>query len=752
MTESTSSMAPKRRRMMDMILALGGLKEESAIPLSRVSEEITKLSGELEPLTEEIFVFPDSYFEHFLEVAEKSNIISQIADRGILREAIARLEGAISLDDSQGVRGILELLRSALEAIEAADVVEEGEPTVDLESVLETLPSSITQIELVVDEYEATAQSDAEAAGVELKSLIDSISKAVPEIENDPATTLDALQKLGTKTRYGPFLRTAAQIKRGIREGRISADRALPLISQNALTELRRGVIKFILDKMGSKTVVEISTLMETPSSEIQSAIVSMIQRGEVEMLGLDGDAPVFGRVLDSVPDTTKVLKRLRQQTRGIAKSLEGTLKESVENSSNKMDLLFERLQKLGKYDETPLSEPVNDLRESVDNATEALLRTEASDSSDDLRLLVSAGLEAFARFRLKIALEKGPNLVSGTNVYGEKLDPDVYEEIMSTYLDSELERGTILVLIRELGAMTTKDLAEKTNIPQNRILQHLLRMKRDELLTLAGESHGYILYDVPRTPSDEEVVIETVSTLALQLAEAKSGLKAILEDFKAEDIGNLANAFETFSKGRDKLAKITLAGTVVGESILTGVEDAIRSAVSLAYRTRARIPSTRPKVTLDDLMDVDVPSVLDEYRSMMGYAPLLGFGTVEWDHSKCLGCKSCEISCPEDAIKLNPLIQTSDLFEFSEDALEKLPVNRALFYRTVRNLAAKKPVADIVLDKESPGFGTVAVDLWLCVACRMCVRRCPGPESGALELDLKWSLPEVVRQITARD
>ncbi|MFW9799712.1 MAG: hypothetical protein ACFFD9_04705, partial [Candidatus Thorarchaeota archaeon] len=120
MTESTSSMAPKRRRMMDMILVLGGLKEESAIPLSRVSEEITRLSGELEPLTEEIFAFPVSYFEHFLEVAEKSNIVSQIGDKGILREAIARLEGALSLDDSQGVRGILDLLRSALEGIEAA--------------------------------------------------------------------------------------------------------------------------------------------------------------------------------------------------------------------------------------------------------------------------------------------------------------------------------------------------------------------------------------------------------------------------------------------------------------------------------------------------------------------------------------------------------------------------------------------------------------------------------------------------------
>ena len=46
--------------------------------------------------------------------------------------------------------------------------------------------------------------------------------------------------------------------------------------------------------------------------------------------------------------------------------------------------------------------------------------------------------------------------------------------------------------------------------------------------------------------------------------------------------------------------------------------------------------------------------------------------------------------------------------------------------------------------------FGAVEVDLWLCVACRTCVRRCPGPEGGALELELKWSLPEVVKHITS--
>ena len=69
MSQSTpeKTIAPKRQRMLDMVLALGGLKEESAIPLSKVKEELEKLKTELAPLTESILAFPDSYFGEFLK-------------------------------------------------------------------------------------------------------------------------------------------------------------------------------------------------------------------------------------------------------------------------------------------------------------------------------------------------------------------------------------------------------------------------------------------------------------------------------------------------------------------------------------------------------------------------------------------------------------------------------------------------------------------------------------------------------------
>lgn len=131
-----------------------------------------------------------------------------------------------------------------------------------------------------------------------------------------------------------------------------------------------------------------------------------------------------------------------------------------------------------------------------------------------------------------------------------------------------------------------------------------------------------------------------------------------------------------------------------------------------------------------------------------MGYAPLLGFGTIDWDHAKCLGCKSCEIACPENAIELKPVIDIPQYFDFTQEQIDILPVLRAEFYKTVRSLAAVKPTSSLKLDGEKPGFGEVEVDLWLCVGCRTCVRRCPGPDQGALELELRWNLPEVVRHI----
>ncbi len=744
--------APKRKRMLDMIMVLGGLKEESAVPLSKVKEELQHLRSELEPIMGEILEFPEMFFAEFIETAERLSLIDEVNDQGVLNKAISDLKQSLDVSSSPSLEHLLEHLTNALGRFEEKMDETEVTTTVDFSTTISEIPEIIARIDEGVSKYEIDAKAEAEAAREELERLVNELQEILTEHESQPKPPLDLLdsfQKLGTKTRYGPFLRIAAQIKRGVREGRISEGRSVELVSKNALIELYRGLIMHTLNKMGSKTTVQLAETLDVDPSLIQSAIVSMLKRGEIEMVGLDGDAPLFSRVLGKTPSTTLSVKAIIQQLRVIRSSVEGEALATLDECIKKLGGIFGRLQILGEYDENPLSEPVNQLREIVNSLIEATMTLKSTDDAEDLRLLVSAGLEAFARFRLKITLEKGPYLVSDVNAYGEQLDPERYAQIMDSYLENEIERSTLLILIRELGAMTAEDLAERTGFPQDRVFRHLLRMKRDELLTIAGERHGYILYDVPRTPNEAEVILQTVTSIAPQIANARKELESSLKDIKAEDIGRLANALEVFSNARDKMSKISVKGVSIAEQVLKNIKDKIHSAVVLAYRTRAKLPSTRSKVTIEDLVDVDVPTVLDEYRDQMGYAPLLGFGTINWDHSKCLGCKSCEISCPEDAILLKPIIKVSNFFELTGEALEKLPKNKSLFYQTVQNLAAKKPIEDIVLENDIPGFGTIEVDLWLCVACRTCVRRCPGVDEGALELELKWSLPEVVRHLT---
>ncbi len=749
--EQERAIPPKRQRMLDMIMVLGGLKEEQAIPLSRVNEEIETLKGELTPLTSKIIAFPDRYCEEFLAAAEKSQLGEQVIDQGVLSEAIGRLQRALEVRHTEAVKGLLDLLHAAQQRLAEDSKTSESGPPADMHKIISPLPKIVEEIEGAIEEYERERQQRAEEALQSLREFATEFQRVAGLMSESPEEALNALQKLGTKVRYGPFLRNAVQIKRALKEGRLTSERFAELVRTNMRTEMIRGLVLFVLGNVGPKTVLQLSDVLDLDPRDVQQAIITMIQRNEIEMVGIEGDAPVYGKVMGSVPDATLVVKRVVQQMRALRRMADEETQSMIEATVKRLSSCLEKLQRLGQYDATSIADKVDAMRKTADDATEAALSTQGTTDTEELQHLIAAGLEAFARFRLKITLEKGPSLVEGTNVYGEKLDPEVYKKIMDTYLENEIERGFILVLIREQGAMTVKELSEKTKIPPDRVLQHVLRMKRDELLTLAGEKEGYVLYDVPRTPNEAEVAIETISTLIQDLAPAIRDLDGLVKELTPKDIGRLVNTLEVFSKARDKMAKITLGGAVIAADAVEEVKETIKSALAMAYRTRARIPSTRPKVTIEDLMDVDVPTVMDEYKDMMGYAPLLGFGTIEWDQSKCLGCKSCELVCPEDAIFLRPVIEVSKFFEFNEEVIDKFPTVRAILLKTIRGLAVNRPREEIVLERDAPGFGKIEVDLWLCVACRTCVRRCPGVDDGALELDLRWSLPEVIRHLVSQ-
>ena len=968
-SDAPKELSPKRKRMMDMIIALGGLKEEQAIPPSKVNEAIANLKSELTPLVDDIIAFPGSYFTKFLSTSKKLDLPSEIKDNTVLRNAITNLEATVEISTTDALQGLLKSLTATLEASESAGDEKDafGEILQEITSKIDSDPEmalfllqqnlgittrygqppchvecpagvrtqrfvNLTRdkrfdeaLELMRDTYpfagtlgrvcnapcESRCQRGLIDEPVSIRNLhrfladnerAKSTKKTpTPSIDKEkkiavigagpagigcaydlvrmgyPVTIFESKPKNGGLLRYGipsyrlprdvleeeisyvqqlgaeilnnqhitkpselltkgfsaVFVGTGASSSRKLRiEGEdakgvfhaleflddINMDKKVNLGKRvvvigggNAAIDSARVALRIgasevsIVYRRSREEMPAIETEIEDAEHEgialkILSSPVKILTEGEkvtgIQCIKMElGEPDASGRrrpvpipdsefdiEVDSIVvaigqgiDADDYFSDLEYTEWGLIQADSKSFQTSIQGVFAGGDAVsgpatVVKAVGAGKKAAVSIDQYIRGETVSQEIATyDAIVASVDADKAqakDDQRATMPV-LEPEARAttfdEVELGFDKKTSVTEAgrcincsisnmdVTVYGGRIDPEATRPMMKKFLQDEVERGTILALVREKGALTSKDLTDKTGIPQDKVFFHLVQMKRNEDLVTVGEEHGYVLYDVLRTATEAEITIQTVSDTALQLAKAQKELETLLSDLKAEDIGKLAGALETFSRSRDKLSKVGLHGSVIAESILTEIEEKIQAAVLLAYRTRAKLPSTRPKVTVDDLTDVDVPSVLEEYKSQMGYAPLLGFGTIEWTHSRCLGCKSCELECPEDAIKLTPVLRMPEMFEFADEDIAELPINRSLFYKTVQSLATTKPKDNIVLEKESPGFGSVEVDLWLCVACRTCVRRCPGPADGALVLDLKWSLPEVVRQITSQ-
>ena len=143
-SDTPKELSPKRKRMMDMIMALGGLKEEQAIPPSKVNEAIDDLKKELSPLVDDIVAFPDSYFKKFLSTAKKAAIVSEINDNGVLKKAIANLEEVIEISTTDTLQSFLKSLTDALEASESAGKEKDAftEKLQEVTAIMDTEPET----------------------------------------------------------------------------------------------------------------------------------------------------------------------------------------------------------------------------------------------------------------------------------------------------------------------------------------------------------------------------------------------------------------------------------------------------------------------------------------------------------------------------------------------------------------------------------------------------------------------------------
>lgn len=102
-------------------------------------------------------------------------------------------------------------------------------------------------------------------------------------------------------------------------------------------------------------------------------------------------------------------------------------------------------------------------------------------------------------------------------------------------------------------------------------------------------------------------------------------------------------------------------------------------------------------------------------------------FGRIEYDPSKCIGCKKCRDICEEKAVDFPGKFDLQKVIQpQKQDDSNGKVTKRSLLYATIANLAVKQPTEPIAVPKGLDEFAQMDYTPKKCVACEKCVEVCP--------------------------
>lgn len=406
---------------------------------------------------------------------------------------------------------------------------------------------------------------------------------------------------------------------------------------------------------------------------------------------------------------------------------------------------------------------------------------------------LIKEGKGRFNATQMKLAYKKG------------NIDMKRYKELLSTNIRNEIEGGLILRYLKTFGPMTPQDVAKEVKVPLSRIYAHFSALLRRNEVEAVGETEKSYIFapakmkKLPEVeallrieemlssaiPQLEKKDAEKVDSIIARLLELRKrivteGKKAKLQQeilASLEAIKNLANIIEA-PEVRKVNETLTLLDSIkgrLGKEEVKSAEEIIRKlkeikerlllarAVDLenigkildsihkeAYRLEEVVPKAAvggPKkaLSISDLKPLEVTRVDEEWRAWVKREEFPGFGTVNYDSMKCVGCRGCEEVCPEKCVTLTGAFDLPGVVKMKKEDLEKKPENRRLVYELIQKLAVKEPKKKLAVPAGIYGFGEVEYSAPFCIGCKKCEEKCPVE---AIELEKIWDLPKIITMV----
>jgi coenzyme F420-reducing hydrogenase delta subunit len=98
----------------------------------------------------------------------------------------------------------------------------------------------------------------------------------------------------------------------------------------------------------------------------------------------------------------------------------------------------------------------------------------------------ISAARDAATTFRLRILVGIASELAEKGNAYGEKLSQESINQLMDRYIEVEYAQNKILQVVKD-KPLSVREISDLVNLSPRDVLQHIIVMKRKNLIAMAG-------------------------------------------------------------------------------------------------------------------------------------------------------------------------------------------------------------------------------------------------------------------------
>jgi len=112
----------------------------------------------------------------------------------------------------------------------------------------------------------------------------------------------------------------------------------------------------------------------------------------------------------------------------------------------------------------------------------------------NELRARLRAAREAFSSERVRWLLGRSRHIAEVG-----KLTPEEAKELITNILKEELERGRILSELKENGPLTVPELSERTGLPKQRLMWHLICMMKDGRVAIWGKKGDFYAFSAAK-------------------------------------------------------------------------------------------------------------------------------------------------------------------------------------------------------------------------------------------------------------